>query len=269
MADGRSADPHAAHIALSSNWGNDRTLNYWGVEEMRERRTFAQKVTAFNAHLDFGGELPKDIYIMNPFVENTCASPASAAFYNKYYNDYNARYAIMGINPGRFGAGITGVPFTDPKRLKEVCGINLPQCPSAHEPSSQFVYAVISAYGGPEAFYGKWYINSFCPLGFVKRTKKGGLVNFNYYDNAELAKLATPFIVKTLEEQLQFPLNKEVCFCLGAGKNFAFIERLNGENGFFDRIIPLPHPRFIAQYHARETDKYVREYLDAFSAYAQ
>ncbi len=33
------------------------------------------------------------------------------------------RYLILGINPGRFGGGITGIPFTDPIRLQNICGI--------------------------------------------------------------------------------------------------------------------------------------------------
>ncbi len=43
-------------------------------------------------------------------------------FYYKYYNDSNKRKFIIGINPSRHGAGVTGVPFTDTKRLDNVCG---------------------------------------------------------------------------------------------------------------------------------------------------
>lgn len=31
---------------------------------------------------------------------------------------------ILGINPGRFGAGTTGIAFIDPIRLENECGIN-------------------------------------------------------------------------------------------------------------------------------------------------
>lgn len=229
--------------------------------------TFGHKVIAFNASLRFDAALPKGIRVMNPFRENSCATPASTAFYNKYYNDYDSRGAIMGINPGRFGAGITGVPFTDPKRLAEYCHIHVAECPQAHEPSSQFVYDVINAYGGVETFYAKWYINSFCPLGFLKEGKNGRVVNYNYYDSAELTKIATPFIVDSIRKQLNFPLRAEVCFCLGNGKNFRFMEKLNAEYGFFKKIIPLPHPRFIIQYRTKEIGKYAREYVDALREY--
>lgn len=221
--------------------------------------TFAAKVNSFNANLEFTGILPPGFEIMNPFRENQCASPASRAFYDKFYNDCRERGIILGINPGRFGAGITGVPFTDPKRLKEYCGIDLPGCPAAHEPSSQFVYKVIMAYGGVREFYKDWYINSICPLGFVRIGKTR--VNANYYDLASLMTAAEPFMVKTLWEQLDFGIDRKVCICLGKGKNSAFLEKLNKKHGFFKKILALEHPRFIIQYRSRELAAYVDKYI--------
>ncbi len=58
---------------------------------------------------------------MNPFKENPDALAISSAFYKKYYDDHRMRRLILGINPGRFGAGVTGIPFTDTKRLTEKC----------------------------------------------------------------------------------------------------------------------------------------------------
>ncbi len=77
--------------------------------------TVADRIIAFNKQLDFSGNLPDGISIMNPFKENDTIIPVSSAFYQKYYNDNNPRHLILGINPGRFGAGVTGIPFTDPK----------------------------------------------------------------------------------------------------------------------------------------------------------
>jgi uracil-DNA glycosylase len=67
--------------------------------------------------------LPQNIKIMNPFKENQKIIPISSSFYEKYYNDNNPRHLILGINPGRFGAGVTGIPFTDTKRLADKCGL--------------------------------------------------------------------------------------------------------------------------------------------------
>lgn len=230
--------------------------------------TFAERVVAFNKNLRFEADLPEGIRVMNPFQENAGALAASAAFYHKYYNDNKPRRLILGINPGRFGAGLTGVPFTDPKRLLECCGIDAYQGPPAHEPSSVFVYEVIRQYGGEAAFYGDWYINSICPLGFTAPGKKGREVNFNYYDRKDLQQAATPFMLNCLRQQLAFPIATDVCFCLGTGKNAAFITALNRQHHFFGRVAPLEHPRYVIQYKSKSMQHYVDKYLALLKAAA-
>lgn len=69
--------------------------------------TFASKVIKFNASLDFKGKLPAGISVMNPFRESEAVLEISSYFYNKYFNDKKPRHLILGINPGRFGAGVT------------------------------------------------------------------------------------------------------------------------------------------------------------------
>ncbi len=235
----------------------------------KNMKTVADRIIRFNANLNFSGLLPPGIGVMNPFVENSGALEASSFFYRKFYNDNNPRLMILGINPGRFGAGLTGVPFTDPKRLASDCGINCYEGPSAHEPSSVFVYKMIDRFGGVREFYSRFYINSICPLGFVARTPKGREVNHNYYDSAELAAAARPFILKTLEEQLKFNIRREVCFCLGTGQNMKFISALNREHGFFDKIIPLEHPRYVIQYKSKQMDFYIQKYIGLFKEYSR
>src|SRR6201996_1903311 len=103
---------------------------------------------------------------MNPFREVEGEVEITITVYKKNDNDNNTGRIILGINPGRFGAGLTGIPFTDPKRLISECHIPYTGKMS-HEPSSVFIYEMINAYGGPEAFYKDIYINSPCPLGFT------------------------------------------------------------------------------------------------------
>ena len=110
-------------------------------------KTFADKVIHFNKTLSFTGALPEGIRIMNPFKEDKKVNEISAAFYKKYYDDTNAHYLILGINPGRFGGGITGIPFTDPKRLIDKCGIPF-HGEMKHEPSSAFIYEMIDRLAG-------------------------------------------------------------------------------------------------------------------------
>ena len=225
--------------------------------------TLAERIIGFNKGLDFRGALPEGIRIMNPFRESETAMEVSSEFYRKYYNDNAPRHLILGINPGRFGAGLTGIPFTDPKHLGDNCHI-VYSGPMAHEPSSVFVYEVIRAYGGEEAFYNKLYINSVCPLGFTSMTSQGKEVNYNYYDSRELTADVMDFMVENLQTQLRFGLEQDCCFCFGTGKNEKFLRELNDRHGFFRRIIALEHPRYIMQYKAKTKQAYITKYLDAF-----
>ncbi len=171
---------------------------------------------------------------------------------------------MLGINPGRLGAGATGIPFTDTKRLAEKCGLHISV--QLHEPSSVFVYEVIDAMGGAEVFYRHTYIHSVCPLGFVKQGKNGREVNFNYYDSPALEVAVRPFILQNLQQQIQFDVYTDRVFCLGMGKNFQFLQKINAEYRLFGDIVPLEHPRFIMQYKARYRSEYVAKYVQALSA---
>ena len=228
--------------------------------------TFADKVINFNKHLEYTGPaLPANIRIMNPFIEETNALRISSEFYNKYYSDNNKRHLILGINPGRFGSGLTGVPFTDPKRLKSECGIDY-NGKITHEPSSVYVYEMINAYGGVEAFYSKFYISSVCPLGFTTIDNKGKEKNYNYYDSKELCAAVTPFSIDNIKKQIALGCHSDVCFCFGTGQNEKFLKKLNDEHDFFNKIIALEHPRFIMQYKSKSKQAYIDKYLEAFSS---
>lgn len=229
--------------------------------------TFADKVIQFNQNLHFTGTLPPGVNILNPFREDENILPVSAAFYRKYYNDQNFRHMILGINPGRFGGGVTGVPFTDPKRLKQECHLPYPG-KETHEPSSVFVYEVVNAYGGPEAFYRHFYINSVCPLGFTATGKNGKEVNYNYYDSKELTAAVYDFVVASIQQQINFGIHTDVCFCFGTGKNEKFMRQLNEQHQFFGRVVALEHPRFVMQYKARSKQVYIDKYLSAFNSVA-
>ena len=88
-------------------------------------KTFGEKVIDFNINLQYSGLLPDGFRVLNPYLENPETIYVMTQFYGKYYNDHHCRKLIIGINPSRHGAGVTGVPFTDTKRLKDVCGIEM------------------------------------------------------------------------------------------------------------------------------------------------
>jgi hypothetical protein len=225
---------------------------------------FAEKIIQFNQEITFNGTLPDGIRIMNPFRENPSVPELSAQFYRKYYSDNKDRHLILGINPGRHGAGLTGIPFTDPKRLIEKCGIGY-NGPMAHEPSSVFVYEVIAAYGGIEAFYSDFYINSPCPLGFTKMSDNGKEVNYNYYDSKTLTEAVYDFMLESMEKHLALGIRRDIAFCFGTGQNFKFLNKLNQTQKYFDQLIPLEHPRFVMQYKSKEKMRYIDAYLEAFA----
>ncbi len=214
----------------------------------------SKKILSFLKNLDLEAELPKEVEVMNPFKDkytyNICKK-----FYSKYYSDANPRHLILGINPGRFGGGITGIPFTDPIRLTSVCGIEN-DFQKKQELSSVFMYEMIYAFGGPESFYSKFYISSISPLGFTRHNK-----NLNYYDDTNLEQSLKAFIIKKINLQLSFGISRDVAFCLGEGKNFIYFTKLNSEVKFFKKIVPLPHPRFIMQYKLKKKDEYIERYL--------
>ena len=62
------------------------------------------------------------IEVLDPY-KNSEVKEIYNSFYTKYFNDNNSRIILFGINPGRFGGGITGIPFTDPYNLYNHCGI--------------------------------------------------------------------------------------------------------------------------------------------------
>lgn len=216
------------------------------------------KILNFLFNLQFSFELPKDVEVMNPFTDSETAEIVKL-FYNKYYKDDKRRHCIIGINPGRFGGGITGIPFTDPMRLEKECGIPN-NWQRKQELSSVFVYDMINAYGGSKAFYDKFYFTAVSPLGFTKTGK-----NLNYYDDKLLAERIIPFAVDCFNKQIVWPLHTSVAFCLGEGTNYKFMSNLNERYKLFDKIVPLSHPRFIMQYRLKTKDVYIARYLQELS----
>lgn len=215
---------------------------------------YSKKILAFLKELTIREKLPAGVEVMNPY-QNEEAFHYCQLFYTKYYHDSYPRTLILGINPGRFGAGLTGIPFTDPVKLEEECGI-INDFPKKRELSADFIYEMITSYGGKEKFYKQFYFGSVSPLGFTKNGK-----NLNYYDEPKLQQAVLPFILNTLKDQIAFGLDTQVAYCLGEGKNFKFLLSLNTEHKFFDKIIPLAHPRFIMQYKRKTKDLYIEDYL--------
>lgn len=210
-------------------------------------QTFADLILRFYDQLHIDAVLPDRVTVLNPYPDPEVRKICEA-FYRKYYNDNKGRKLILGINPGRFGAGVTGIPFTDPVRLEKNCRIRN-NFAKRGELSSEFIYTLIDKMGGPDHFYAHYYIGAVSPLGFVKDNK-----NFNYYDSPQLIRALKPFITESLVRQIGLGIKTRECFVLGQGKNIKYLEALNKELRLFDRLIPLPHPRWVMQYRRKQLD---------------
>jgi hypothetical protein len=219
-------------------------------------KTQAEAILHFYDHLRPRFPLQEGVSIMNPFEDPT-ARKIAGRFYEKFYGDDQPRVYLVGINPGRFGAGVTGVPFTDPLRLQEKCGIPN-DWKKQPELSSQFIYEVIDAFGGVGEFYSRFFFTAMFPLAFIQGGK-----NLNYYDDKKLLKTCEPFIVDCMRRQQATIPTFPTCFCLGEGENYKQFSRINQQHGFFKEIIPLSHPRWVMQYRRKKmkeyTDLYVRK----------
>jgi hypothetical protein len=220
-------------------------------------KTFAENIISFYEKLQPPSGLPQGIGILHPQKEIKVIKIIQE-FFLKFYGDYQPRDLIFGINPGRFGGGTTGINFTAPKQLKLFCGIDHEFKEGQSELSAEFIYEVINAYGGVKKFYYDYFISSISPLGFVK-----GGVNINYYDDKQLMKAITPFIIESIKKQISFGFKTDHCFCVGGDKNLKFFENLNDEHHFFKKIIPLQHPRFIMQYRRKQKKNCIDQYLSA------
>lgn len=225
-------------------------------------KTFADRVIEFNQHLAYTGNLPDGFQVLNPYLDNPETMEVMRKFYHKYYNDSHQRKFIIGINPSRHGAGVTGVPFTDTKRLESACGITMKSA-YTHEVSSVFVYDMITEYGGVEKFYRDVYINSPFPLAIVRKSRNGWL-NANYYDDKKLFEDVKDFMIESLKKHISLHLDTSEVFVLGK-KNAGFISKLNEEAKLFDKMTVLEHPRYIQQYKSKEKQMYIDKYILALN----
>lgn len=112
----------------------------------------------------------QNINILKGFIKN---SKLVTDFYKLYYCNNRNRIVLCGINPGKLGAGKTGVPFLDFKSLSKMLpNIKDTDC----ELSAQFIYSVITHFGN-KTFFDNVYLTNISWFGFTKDNN-----NFNYYN---------------------------------------------------------------------------------------
>jgi Domain of unknown function (DUF4918) len=199
-------------------------------------------------------KLPGNISVIIPYTKPEVKQVVKQ-FCSQFYSGNAKRFLILGINPGRFGAGITGIPFTDPVALETNCGIKN-SFDKKQELSSRFVYELIAAFGGPGKFYDKFLLSAACPLGFLH-----GFKNYNYYDSATLLKASSDFIKHSLQQHAQFNIHNSVIISFGK-KNASCLEAFNRDLKLFGKVVTLEHPRYIMQYKLKSKGRYIDQYCD-------
>jgi hypothetical protein len=224
---------------------------------MKHVTTFGDRAFRFYTTLELRNRLPRGVVALNPY-RTPRIRDYIRLFLRKFFSDNHKRVLVFGINPGRFGACITGVTFTDPIALETFCGVpnNLLK---KRELSSVFIYEFIKFWGGPKKFYRDFFLTAVSPLGFVKNNR-----NFNFYDHPALLRDIKPFLIRSIESQLGFGARREAAILLGTGKIKQVFENLNGECSFFKTVLAVEHPRFIMQYRRRKLRDYLRKYSEIF-----
>lgn len=223
-----------------------------------------QHVLSFSLH---DVVLPEGVGVLDPFhgEHGTEVQRIVTTFHRNFFSDDRQRILMLGINPGRLGAGSTGLSFTDTKRCESDLLIPV-EGMRTHEPSSDFFYRMVRAAGGAERFYSQVYVHAICPLGFVRHGSGGKDINLNYYDDPALEHAITPFVENWMRTLVGCGMRTDVVFCIGTGKNAAYFNKLNVRLRLFDRIVALEHPRFVMQYKAKRAVQYVERYLEALAA---
>jgi len=218
---------------------------------------FADKALKFFLNQELPKKLPNQVSVMNPYDSSQTITLVKK-FFKKFYSDNNKRTFIVGINPGRFGGGLTGIAFTDPVNLEEKCGIKN-DLDKKHELSSRFVYKLIDEFGGAKKFYSKFFISAIYPLALIKDGK-----NYNYYDSKKVYNTLKPQILKTFKQQIEFGANEKVVISFGK-KNAEYLKEINNELKYFKEIIVFDHPRYIMQYKLKFLNKYLKKYFEVLN----
>ncbi|MDR0139214.1 DUF4918 family protein [Metabacillus idriensis] len=189
----------------------------------------------------------ENITILDGFYQNV---GLVKKYYETMYKLQGERIVLCGINPGRKGAGKTGIPFIDFKGASYILSDFFD---NDRESSAQFILTIIKEVG-IEKFYKRAYMTNISWFGFMKNGK-----NLNYYNlPSHLVNIFTESFIDEMEivkPKMIIPLSVEVEKTL---KDLAKSEKLNY----------LIAPRLHHPYHCsigKNAEKSKREYLKAIN----
>lgn len=209
----------------------------------------------FLFHLPQLTGLPEGVSVLDPY-RDPATRKVVQSFMRKFYSARAERTLILGINPGRLGGGLTGIPFTDPTALSDICGI-ANNFDRKSELSSRFIYRFAALFDSVSSFYNTCLLSAICPMGFVKHGK-----NYNYYDDPALLGTLKSFMLHSLKVHSTLGVRTDKLVVLGK-KNSIYINEINRELKLFEKVVTLEHPRFIMQYRNSQIEIYLKQFLEA------
>ncbi|WP_409305568.1 uracil-DNA glycosylase family protein [Peribacillus sp. SCS-155] len=176
-------------------------------------------------------------------------------FYSAYYKEERERIVLCGINPGRLGAGKTGVPFIDFASLSYL----LPGIDTADsELSATFIFSIINKLGYG-VFFNKVYLTNISWFGFSKEGR-----NYNYYrlPNHLQTQFTNGFIkeMEIVKPKTIIPLSKQV---------EKTINRMQVQNLINPQILiaqALAHPYYYSNFRTRY-NRGIKTYIEAIEKY--
>lgn len=127
------------------------------------------------------------------------------SYYKKFYSKQGRRIVFCGINPGKYGAGKTGVPFIDFHGISRMLPGHDRQ---DKERTAQYMLSIIEEYE-PGEFQDAVYLTNLSWYGFLRNGK-----NFNYYILPRSVRhhFIASFVeeMKIVQPSLIVPLSEEV-----------------------------------------------------------
>lgn len=170
------------------------------------------------------------ITILPGFVEHIAGV---REFFARYYGSAGPRVALVGINPGRFGGGKTGLPFLDPPAVSALLGRDLP---GGGERSARFLWEVIAA-EEPERFFDAVFITNLSWFGFAR---DGRNLNMDSLPAAAQSAIETNFI-----REMEFVRPRAVMPLGGwVERRLRRMREVGALN--VPILTTLPHPRYVA-----------------------
>lgn len=191
-----------------------------------------------------------EICILSDFLLNKVGIDT---FWRTYYGGAVPRVVLCGINPGRHGAGKTGIPFLDFQLLSQlISGIDRQDS----ERSARFFFQVVRQFG-VAAFFHSFYVTNVASVGFIRDGK-----NLNY---DALPASALEVVERNFLQEMEIVQPTHVISLSNVVQKT--VRKLLPTT--VDCSMRLPHPSWITTYRGNEMDKWAARYLAVLDKFRQ